>query len=385
MKRLDYIAKLQERIQSVPVVALLGPRQCGKTTLSRQFAEEWEATKKSVTRFDLEDPTDLAKLQNPKMALENLSGLIIIDEIQLSPNLFEVIRVLVDRPNLKASFLILGSASRDLIKQSSETLAGRISYIEVTPFSLFELPAEWQKLWIRGGFPRSFLAPTEKASQIWRQDFIQTFLERDIPQLGIRVPAPTLRRFWMMLAHYHGQILNVAELAKSLGISETAIRHYVDILAGTFMIRILQPWFQNVAKRQIKRPKIYFEDSGLLHALLGEMDEERIYAHPKVGASWEGFVVENLVRALGLRYEDCYFWGVHSQYELDLLILKNGKRIGFEIKFAEAPKIKKTHHDIVRDLNLDELIVVTPTVMHVQVAPKIKIMNLENCLFYFKD
>lgn len=344
-----------------PVVALLGARQVGKTTLARLAAQKYKDENLAVHFFDLEDPTDIARLANPKLSLEQLSGLVIIDEIQRVPNLFPVLRVLADRSPQVARFLILGSASRDLIHQSSESLAGRIAYLEVPPLSLFECSSnEWQQLWIRGGYPPSYLANSDENSQTWREQYIRTFLERDIPQLGINIPAITLRKFWMMLAHYHGETINYSEIGRSMDISDATVKRYCDILAGTYMIRRLQPWFENIGKRQVKAPKIYIRDSGILHSLLHIPQKEQIERNPKLGASWEGFALEEILKTSKSREEDAFFWGVHQQGELDLLIFRNGKRIGFEFKYTDSPKFTSSMKLAMDVLKLDELFVVHP-------------------------
>lgn len=294
------------------------------------------------------------------LALSSLSDmLIVIDEIQRKPELFTVLRVLVDQEEKKRKFLILGSASRDLIKQSSETLAGRIGYLELPPFSLAEVH-DSQRLWVRGGFPRSYLALSDADSYFWRQQYIATFLERDVPALGFSIPPEQLRRFWMMLAHYHGQIFNASELARSLAISEHVVRRYLDILAGTFMIRVLYPWYENLSKRQVKSPKIYFRDSGILHTLQGVSDYTHLQTYHKLGSFWEGFALEEVVRTLRVDSQDCYFWSTHADAELDLLIVKNGKRLGFEFKYSDAPRTTKSMHNVLHDLHLDYFAVVYP-------------------------
>lgn len=349
---------LRERFRELPVVALLGPRQCGKTTLARQFARRHSSER--IHRFDLEDPRDLAKLDNPTLALEPLAGFVIIDEIQRRPQLFPVLRVLVDRQP-KAKYLILGSASRDLLAQSSESLAGRIGYVEMGGFSLDDLAADAaRKLWVRGGFPRSFLAANARISFQWRRDFITTFLERDIPNLGIRIPAEALRRFWMMISHYHGQVFNSSEIGRSLGISDMTARRYLDILSGTFLTRQIQPWFYNTKKRIVKRPKMYFRDSGILHALLSLEDDADLLNHPKLGASWEGFALEETIRHLNLREEDVFYWGVHTGAELDLIFQRKGRLYGVEAKYNEAPTLTPSMKSALEELSLAHLWVVYP-------------------------
>jgi predicted AAA+ superfamily ATPase len=358
MNRPDYLQRITTLFALYPVVALLGPRQCGKTTLARMAAEHFDGP---VTRFDLEDPTDLAALTAPKLALQDLRGLVIIDEIQRSPDLFTTLRVLADRPEKPARFLILGSASRDLIRQSAETLAGRVGHLELTPFSLTETGlAERDRLWQRGGFPPSFLAGSEAASRQWRKDYVATFLERDLPALGINIPPPTLRRFWMMLAHYHGQIVNFSELGRSFGAADTTIRRYLDILAATFMVRQLTPWFENVGKRQVKAPKLYLRDSGLFHFLMGIADISALRMHPKLGASWEGFALEEIIRHHRAAPEETYFWAAHGGGEVDLLLLTERGRLGYEIKYTDQPRTTRSMHTVIETLQLDELRVIYP-------------------------
>ncbi|MBS1987431.1 ATP-binding protein [Candidatus Dependentiae bacterium] len=336
------------------VCGLLGPRQVGKTTLAREYAARYP----NAYLLDLENPFDLARLENPMLTLQNIkSDLIVIDEVQLRPDLFPILRVLVDEKPRK--FLILGSASRDLLQQSSETLAGRIGYIELPPFSLEEA-SDHDRLWVRGGFPRSYLANSEKESFAWRQSYISTFMERDIPNLGFNVPPPLMKRLWMMLAHYHGNILNASEIGNSLDISNHTVRRYLDILAGTFMVRELQPWFENIGKRQVKSPKIYIRDSGLLHALLNIPDYDALQIYPKLGASWEGFALEEIIKQHHAQTDECYFWSTQSGAELDLLIIKDGKKIGFEFKYTDFPKITKSMYISLQDLDLDHLYLVYP-------------------------
>lgn len=356
VRRTAYLQTIQERLRDHPVVSLVGPRQAGKTTLARQLAGQSE---QAVHFFDLESPADLARLSNPEMVLRPLEGLIVLDEIQRRPDLFPVLRVLADRRPLPARFLILGSASPALVKEGSESLAGRVSFVDVTGFTLSELHAgDLSRLWWRGGFPPAFLAPGDAAARQWHDDFGRTFLERDIPQLGIQVPAATLGRFWTMVAHVHGQVLNQAELARALGSSEPTARRYLDILSGTYVVRQLTPWFENLKKRQVKSPKIYIRDSGILHALLGVASPEGLQSHPKLGASWEGFCLEQILSLAGDRA--AYFWGTHSGAELDLLLLHAGRRLGFEFRFSERPGTTKSMRIAEQDLGLDHLYVVHP-------------------------
>jgi uncharacterized protein len=358
IKRTGAIKLLNERFRNNPITAILGPRQCGKTTLARQFSDQWHG---DVTFFDLENPRDLRQLEEPLLALENLQGLVVLDEIQRTPDLFPVLRVLVDRPDKKAKYLILGSASRDLIRQSSESLAGRISYLETGGFTLDLVGAsKEEKLWIRGAFPRSFLAPNETASFQWRQDFIATFLERDIAQLGFNIPARSLGRFWQMLAHYHGQIFNASEIGRSLGVSDHSAQRYLDLLSGTFMARQLRPWNYNTKKRIIKRPKIYFRDTGILHALFELPDKKAVLSHPKLGASWEGFALEETIKAIGLKENETFFWGVHASAEIDLVFQKNGGLYGIEVKYAQAPGFTSSMRMAFEELGLKHLWVIYP-------------------------
>jgi len=358
VKRDSYLKEINMHFGVHPVCALLGPRQVGKTTLAKMYAKTYNSN--DVHFFDLENPLDLARLNNPMLALSDLSeSLIVIDEIQRKPELFPVLRVLVDQEEKNRKFLILGSASRDLIKQSSETLAGRIGYIELPPFSLFEVK-ESKKLFLRGGFPRSYLASSNEKSFLWRSNYISTFLERDIPNLGFEIPPQQMRRFWTMLAHYHGQIFNASQLSRSLGISDTTVRKYLDILAGTFMVRTLSPWFENLKKRQVKSPKIYFRDNGILHTLVGIENEKQLHVNPKLGAFWEGFALEEIIRTLKLSTQECYFWATQAKAELDLFIIKGGKRLGFEFKYVDAPKTTKSMHIAIQDLKLDHLGIVYP-------------------------
>jgi predicted AAA+ superfamily ATPase len=318
------------------VVALLGARQVGKTTLAREIARRWPAP---THHFDLEDPRDLARLADPMLALEGLRGLIVLDEIQRRPDLFPVLRVLADRPRAP-KVLVLGSASGELLRQSSESLAGRIAYHELPPLGLDEVGlAASDRLWLRGGMPRAFTARTLADSGQWRQDFIRTFLERDIPQFGVRVASGALRRFWTMLAHWHAQTMNWSELGRSMGADDHTVRGYLELLEATFMVRLLAPWHENVAKRQVKAPKAFIRDSGLLHTLLDIGDLRHLEGHPKVGASWEGFCIDALIRHLGARPEECFFWKLHSGPELDLLVVRGSQRRGFEVKRSTEPRL----------------------------------------------
>ncbi len=352
------------------VVALLGPRQCGKTTLARQFVPA-----DSLNYFDLEDPQGLARLTEPDTALRSLKGLVVIDEIQRRPDLFLLLRVLADRKPLPARFLILGSASPDLIKQSSETLAGRLETIPLEGFRLVDLGADAQaRHWLRGGFPLAFTARSERDSLAWRRQFLQTFLERDLPQLGVTIPTLVLRRFWNMVAHYHAQIWNGAELARALAVNESTVRRYLDLMTGVFMVRQLPPWFENLGKRQVKAPTLYVRDSGLLHALLGISSRRDLEHHPKVGASWEGYAVEEVLKAL--RPDETYYWATHGGAEIDLLLFKNGRRIGVECKRADAPVLTSSIRIALADLKLDELRVVYPGEKRYSLTSKVEVLPL---------
>ncbi len=336
------------------VVVLAGPRQCGKTTLARQFVAE-----DSVNYFDLEDPLSLARLDEPMTALGLLKGLIVIDEIQLRPDLFPVLRVLVDRQDFQGQFLILGSASGKLLRQSSESLAGRQETLTLRGFGLRELGFEAQaRHWLRGGFPPSYLAGSDIDSFAWRKEFIQTLLARDFPQWGVRVSATALRRFWTMLAHYHGQTWNGAEFARSLGVSESTVRRYLDLLSDAFMVRQLQPWYANIRKRQVKSPKVYIRDSGLLHQLLGINTERELLTHPKIGASWEGYVIEEVLAVE--QADEAFFWATHQGAEVDLILKKNGRLLGVECKRTDTPRVTPSMRTALKDLALDAIAVVYP-------------------------
>ncbi len=345
---------VRDALKRTPIVSLLGPRQSGKTTLARALARGRQAT-----LFDLEDPTDLARLSLPMGALGPLRGLVVIDEVQRLSSLFEVLRVLADRPRTPARFLILGSADPRLLRQVSESLAGRVSHIDIGGFDLSEAgPDSFQRLWLRGGLPRSYLARTNAASLAWRKDYVRDFLQRDLSALGVTIPSATLGRFWNMVAHYHGGIWNAAEFARSLGASENTARHYLDLLSGAWAVRQLQPWFENMGKRQIRSPKVYVRDVGLLHALLDLETHGQLMGHQKVGASFEGFVIEQVVSLL--RARDAYFWGTHQGAELDLLIMHKGQRLGFEVKLSESPTVTKSMRTAIADLGLSRLLVVYP-------------------------
>lgn len=353
-----------------PAVALVGPRQVGKTTLARSLLDGV-----APTWFDLEDPRAEVQMAAPLTALQGQTGLVVIDEVQHAPDLFKVLRVLIDRPGNPARFLLLGSASPVLLRQSAESLAGRIEVIETAGFTLEETGADdAEALWVRGGFPRSFTAADDAASGIWRREFIRTVVERDLPQLGMNVPAPAIYRFWAMLAHYHGQVWNAAEPARSLGVSEATVRRYLDWLTQAYLVRQLQPWHANLGKRQVKAPKIYFRDTGLLHELLGIAGPAELARHPKSGASWEGFALEQVLRIA--RPDEAYFWATHAGAELDLLMVHRGRRIGVEFKRADAPRLTPSMKIALRDLELEALYVVYPGDRRYRLADAVEVVPL---------
>ncbi len=370
LERSQLLGRIRSALKRSRVTALIGPRQSGKTTLARTLLPE-----ESGNYFDLEDPRSLAHLGQPMTALERLRGIVVIDEIQRLPELFPVLRVLADRKPLPARFFILGSASPELLRQSSESLAGRIETIPVAGFSLAEVgESAVNRHWQRGGFPLSFLARTNDDSFTWRQQFIQTFLERDVPQLGISIPAPALLRFWTMVAHCHGGIWSSADPARSLGIGESTVRRYLDLLAKLLVVRQLQPWHENLTKRQVKAPKVYVRDSGLLHALLGVRSESELLAHPKSGASWEGYVVEEVLNAI--QPDQAYFWATHQGAELDLLLLKDSRRLGIEIKRMDAPVMTPSMHIALNDLRLEQLIVLYPGTLEYELGPQVRVVPM---------
>lgn len=353
------------------MVMLIGPRQCGKTTMARQFIDA-----ASINYFDLEDPSSLSRLDEPMTALSSLKGLIVIDEVQRKPDLFPVLRVLSDRTSLPARFLILGSASPELLRQSSESLAGRIEAIAMSGFSMAEVGSSAQaRHWLRGGFPPAFLSRTESDSLAWRRNFVQTFLERDLPQWGIGIPSAALLRFWTMLAHYHGQLWNAATPARSLGVSEPTVRRYLDILSGVFMVRQLLPWHVNLKKRQIKAPKIYLRDTGLLHYLLGIRSEKELLSHPKYGASWEGYVIEETLKAI--EPDETYYWATHGGAEIDLVLVKHGRMLGVECKRMDAPGITPSMRNAIEDLKLEQIAVVYPGSKRYSLGNRINVVPLD--------
>jgi hypothetical protein len=355
LERRQHVQRTRELLARYPVVAVLGARQVGKTTLAKQIVADLDAP--SVF-FDLEDPEHLARLGDPTLALKGLEGLVVLDEVQRLPDIFQVLRVLADRPGSPARFLILGSASPELLRQSSESLAGRIYYHDLPPLRIEEVGVtESSILWLRGGFPLSYLAASDGLSAEWRRGFVRTFLERDLPQLGIRIPSETLRRFWTMLAHYHAQVWNGAELSRAFGVSASTVRRYLDVLTSALVLRQLPPWFENVSKRQVRSPKVYISDSGLLHSLLSIETRDELESHPKVGASWEGFLLAEVVFRLRARPEECFFWATHAGAEVDLLVVRGRRRLGFEFKRTVAPRTTRSMHTAIEELALEDLFV----------------------------
>jgi predicted AAA+ superfamily ATPase len=368
LRRPEPLARIRRALRRQRVVAVVGPRQCGKTTLAREIVDP-----ESSNYFDLEDPTSLARLADPMTALRPLKGTVVIDEVQRRPDLFPALRVLSDRRPLPARFLVLGSASPELLRQSTETLAGRLEVVTLEGFALDEVgAARLEAHWRRGAYPRSFLARSEGDSVAWRRDFVQTFLERDAPQLGLAVPAPALLRFWTMLAHWHGGIWKAAEPARSLGVSEPTVRRHLDFLTGAFMVRQLQPWHENLSKRQVKAPKVYVRDSGLLHHLLGVRSDRELLSHPKCGSSWEGYAIEETLKAV--RPDQAYFWATHQGAELDLLLFTGGRRIGLEVKRADAPAATASMRIALTDLGLDHLFVIYPGTRRYELAHRITVL-----------
>jgi predicted AAA+ superfamily ATPase len=366
-------------IESNPITALLGPRQCGKTTIARIISDQ-----RQNVFIDLENPADYASItQSPMTFLESKEGLIVLDEVQRAPEIFPILRVLADRSSKNRKFLILGSASPGITKKASESLAGRISFIDMGGFDLQDLGVEnWQKLWQRGSFPLSYLAENEEKSHSWRENFLRSFLERDIPQMGIRIPAAALRRFWTMTAHYHGQIWNGSEFARSISVTEPTARKYLDLLTDAYVVRQLQPWYENLKKRQVKSPKVYIRDSGILHALLN-LPGSTIFSHPKLCASWEGFIIEQILGHL--KSGEAYFWATHAGAELDMLMFRSGKRLGFEIKFTDAPTRTKSMLTAQKDLNLYHLYVVYPGSQSYPLDERIQAIGINDLLDVIKS
>jgi len=376
LDRPNKLKAIRDGFDRASIVSITGLRQSGKTTIAKQFASKFS---EKSTHFDLEDPRSLARLTEPMTALEGLSGLVVIDEVQRVPSLFPILRVLADRKDQPAKFLLLGSASQVLIKEISESLAGRVALFEMDGFNLQEIGAKnFKNLWCRGGLPPSYLAKSDIDSFRWRQDFITLFIERDLPQFGVTIPSATMRRFWAMLAHYHGQTWNASELAKSFDVSQALIRKKLDILTGAFGIRQLPAWYENMGKRTVKSPKIYLRDCGLLHALLDVSTSEQLESHPKLGSSWEGFCIEQILSVTGS--SNAYFWGTHAGAELDLLLLRNGKRIGVEIKYSDGPSTTRSMRSAMEDLKLDHLYVAYPGKEDYPLDKKISVMSLPSIL-----
>ena len=373
--RAELLSAVDDALSEAPVVALLGARQVGKTTLAGQITSAWPG---ASTLYDLEVAAVREALSaTPDRLLRNTDGLVVIDEVQRMPALFELLRPICDDPNRRAVFLLLGSASWELIKGVSETLAGRILFVDVGGLSLREVGSEHQdRLWMRGGFPRAWLARSPAAWTRWMQSFTRTFLERDIPALGVRTAPEALGRFWRMLAHYHGQTWNASELGRSMDVSATAVNHYRDLLAGTFMVRVLPPWFENLGKRIVKSPKVYLRDSGILHFLLGLDEMTELAMHPRYGASWEGFALEQMLLAHGER--GAYFYGTQRGAELDLLLLRRGRRWGFEFKCTDAPRTTKSMRVVLEDLGLEHLWVVYPGDLEYPLTEEITALPLKN-------
>lgn len=369
-----HLAALRHKLAQFPIVALLGPRQVGKTTLARMLVAGWD---EPTAFFDLEDPVDQRRLEDPGLALRALRGLVVLDEIQRMPALFDLLRVLVDRPDRPARFLVLGSAAPHIVKGVSETLAGRVAFHDLPGLDLDEVE-DLDARWLRGGFPRAYLAPDDAASAEWREQFVRTFLERDLPGAGLAAPAPTMRRFWTMLAHWHGKLWNASELSAAFAVSDKTVRRYLDYLEATYVVHTLQPWFENVAKRQVKRPKVYLADSGLLHALLGLVSDEQLRGHPIVGASWEGFAISQILARLSVRWSEAYFWATHGGAELDLLVFRGGRRVGFEVKLAEAPTLTRSIQIAVDELGLDEVVVVHAGAKAWQMADRVRALPLRD-------
>ena len=382
LERKLLLDKIKKTFDVNRIVCLLGPRQCGKTTLAKKFCTNLKDFPKS-NYFDLENPIDAERLQNPKLALENLNDLIVIDEIQRIPELFPVLRYIHDEYPEK-TFLILGSASKELISQTSESLAGRISYIEITPFMMLEIAGDYKKLWLRGGYPKSFLATQEENSLSWRYNYIRTYAEHDLAAIGININSEKMRRLWAMLAHYHGNILNCNSLAGSLDITAPTVKHYIDLLSATFMLRVLQPYHTNIKKRQVKSPKIYCCDTGILHALLNIVDNNALLTSPKLGASWEGFALEQVVHLVNPdNLKECYFWSTHNNAELDLIVIGGNKKFGFEFKYMDAPKLTPSMKIALEDLKLDEITVIYPGDKDYEIHQKVRAVGLENFVTNF--
>ena len=370
LKRKHLYKLIQRALGRAPVVLLSGPRQSGKTTLARSLLSP-----ESENYFDLEDPSSRARLEQPMTALRPLNGLVVIDEVQLCPDLFPILRVLADRSGHSARFLVLGSASGELLRQSSESLAGRVERVTISPLHLSEFGSAQEHLfWLRGGFPRALLADNDADSFAWRKQFMQTLLERDLPQWGVRIPASSLQRCWQLLAHYHGQICNAAEAARALAISEHSVRRYLDLLSDAFMLRQLRPYHANIRKRQVKTAKIYVRDSGLLHQLLGLASLKALLTHPKVGASWEGLVIEQILARAD--YQQAYFWATHQGAEIDLVLERNGELFGVECKRSDSPRISPSIRSALADLALKKVSIIYPGTQSYQLDERVRVIPL---------
>lgn len=371
VRRPELEGRIRLRLRTYPVTALLGPRQCGKTTLARALAG------RQAHYFDLERSADHERLANPARSLEPLRGLVVLDEIQRRPELFTFLRVLADRRPLRARFLILGSASPAMVKGVSESLAGRVAHVDMGGLTVQDAgPAKLERLWLRGGFPPSFTAGSDAASFEWRENLLRTILERDVPQIAERISATTLRRFWSMLSHVHGQTLNASELGASLGVSHPTARGYLDVLTGVFMVRQLPPWFSNLGKRLVKSPKIYLRDAGVFHTLQGIRTRRELDLHPKLGASWEGFALEEVLSHTGDR--DACFWAQHGRAELDLVVGRGQHRFGFEFKVDDAPRPSRSVHAAIEALNLRHCWIVHPGAHSYDVAARVSVLSLRD-------
>ncbi len=372
---------LHDLLDEYPVVGLIGARQVGKTTIARNIARRWQG---ETHYFDLESSFDLTRLSDPMLALSSLTGLIVLDEVHRAPQLFKTIRMLADRVTNAAKFLILASASGSLLRQSGESLAGRIAYYELAGLNLSEVGiANSDNLWLKGGFPKSFTASNHAKSFRWRRNFIRTFLEQDIPRLGITIPSMTIERFWMMVAHYHAQVWNGSEIGRAFGMSHTSVRRYLDLLESTYMLRCLKPWLGNIKKRQVKSPKVYIRDSGILHGLLGVRDFQELNFHPKVGASWEGYIIDTLIQELGLEDRDCYFWATHSGAEIDLIVNTAGQLRGFEVMRTMSPRITPSMRSALDDLQLKRIDIIYPGDKKFALSKRISAVP-ESCLASLK-
>ncbi len=379
LERRQLVERVDAALRRQPVCVLLGPRQCGKTSLARRIA-----ARRKAHWFDLETAAGFRALENPEQALSDLDGLVIIDEAQRRPELFTALRPLVDRPGHRTRFLLLGSVSPELVRGVSESLAGRAHYLEMSGFSLREVGAKnIRRLWLRGGYPPAYLAHSAEESLRWREDLMRSVVERDLPQLGIRIAPAALTRFWQMVAHLHGQLWNGSELARSLSVTEPVVRRYLDVLSGAFVLRALPPWFENIAKRQYKTPKVYVRDSGLFHALLGIATHQDLSSRPQLGFSWDGFVVESLIGAAPEAQP--YFWRTQGGAELDLLLMRRGKRVGFELKEGDAPGMTKSLHAALSDLSLARAYIVYPGQNRYRVHEKVEVVPVDEAVLAAAD